>query len=142
MEEREVYRRGAGRQWLLTEITKAKAPVRAECPPISEMEFESKLEDALRESTRSDQLPVWIGVDVRPGEHGGAVRRSERIARVHGHRRRLIYAGHIDDVEEVGELADDLDAHRLTDRNETRVTQIDLLDVATRRGIAADEKRP
>ena len=57
-------------------------------------------------------------------------------------RHRLIYAGHIDDVEEVGELADDL--MRIDSRigNETRVTQIDLLDVAARRGIAADEKRP
>src|SRR5215813_772933 len=105
------------------------------------MELESKLEDALGEPASSDQLPVCSGQDVRPRQNRGAVRRIERITRVNRDGRRLIYAGHIDDVEEVGEFADDLDARRLTDRDETRITQVDLLDVSTRRGIAADEKR-
>src|SRR5215510_882037 len=106
------------------------------------MELESELEDALGEPARSDQLPVRSGQDVDPCENRGPVGRIERIARVHRHGDCLIYSGHVDDVEEVGELADDLDAHRLADRNEARVTQIDLFYIATRRGIAADEKRP
>ena len=92
------------------------------------MELESKLKDALGEPARSDQLLVCCGQDVRSCEDRRAV------GRIDG--RRLIYAGDVDDVEEVGELAYDLNAHRLADRNEARVTQIDLLDGATRRCMA------
>ena len=66
------------------------------------MEFESELEDALGEAARCDQLPIRSGQDVRPCENRGAVGRIERIARVRPHGNRLIYARHVDDVEEVG----------------------------------------
>lgn len=36
----------------------AQRRIKAECPPNSEMELESELEDALGESARSDQLRV------------------------------------------------------------------------------------
>jgi hypothetical protein len=36
----------------------AQQRIKAGCPPNSEMELESELEDALGEAARSDQLPV------------------------------------------------------------------------------------
>jgi hypothetical protein len=36
----------------------AQQRIKAGCPPNSEMELESELEDALGESARSDQLPA------------------------------------------------------------------------------------
>src|SRR5262249_44568684 len=87
-----------------------------------EVELESELEDALRESAGRNLSFVCRGQN---GRRGRSRQRAVGIDRNHG-----VDAGNVQDVEEVGEFANDLNAHRFVDWNETRITQIHLPHVA------------